>query len=163
MFAHARAQHAQLTRTARSCRPDGTQDPFAGVTSAYEQLYALDGYHPVSLVLNCGDYHFAEYTEGTDILLVDTYSFNVDTTISSEYGTVRSISAPSLALPVRRSGTDIRALAVRRSATRLTVGRSCLAPPKTFGADHCFSVPLQDAAAACVHKSRRAPSLETPS
>jgi hypothetical protein len=58
------------------------------VSSAYDQLYALDGYHPVSLVLNCGDYHFRPYTKGTDIVLVDPYPFNNDKHWSSQYGTV---------------------------------------------------------------------------
>jgi hypothetical protein len=72
-------------------RPDGTQDPSEDVNSAYEQLYALDGYHPVSLVLNCGDFGWADYTKGADIVLSDPYAFNVNNRFSSEYKTVCSV------------------------------------------------------------------------
>ena len=33
--------------------PDGNSDPFTAAQSAYDLIYELDGYHPVSIVLNC--------------------------------------------------------------------------------------------------------------
>ncbi|EGN94785.1 hypothetical protein SERLA73DRAFT_62021 [Serpula lacrymans var. lacrymans S7.3] len=33
--------------------PDGTSDPLNATSNAYDLIYSLDGYHPVSLVLNC--------------------------------------------------------------------------------------------------------------
>ena len=33
--------------------PDGTSDPLNATKTAYDLIYDLDGYHPVSLVLNC--------------------------------------------------------------------------------------------------------------
>ncbi|KAF8841644.1 hypothetical protein BDN67DRAFT_966894 [Paxillus ammoniavirescens] len=47
--------------------PDGTSDPLNATTIAYDLIYDLDGYHPVSLVLNCQDYYWSSYTAGTDI------------------------------------------------------------------------------------------------
>ena len=47
--------------------PDGTSDPLNATSTAYDLIYSLDGYHPVSLVLNCQDYQYTAYTSGTDI------------------------------------------------------------------------------------------------
>ncbi|THH33377.1 hypothetical protein EUX98_g816 [Antrodiella citrinella] len=67
--------------------PDGNVDPRNGTSLAYETIYALDGYHPVSLVLNCENYYFGDYTHGTDIVLQDTYMIGNNVTFSSQWGT----------------------------------------------------------------------------
>lgn len=67
--------------------PDGTSDPLNATTTAYDLIYSLDGYHPVSLVLNCQDYEFTAYTGGTDIVLQDTYMIGNNVTFSSEWHT----------------------------------------------------------------------------
>jgi len=33
--------------------PDGNSDPFNAARDAYDLIYGRDGYHPVSIVLNC--------------------------------------------------------------------------------------------------------------
>ncbi|KIP02361.1 hypothetical protein PHLGIDRAFT_130785 [Phlebiopsis gigantea 11061_1 CR5-6] len=68
--------------------PDGTSDPLNATSHAYDLIYSLDGYHPVSLVLNCEDYFFTQYTAGTDIVMQDTYMIGNNVTFSSNWGTV---------------------------------------------------------------------------
>ena len=33
--------------------PDGNSDPLGAARSTYDLIYEMDGYHPVSIVLNC--------------------------------------------------------------------------------------------------------------
>lgn len=68
--------------------PDGTSDPLSATISAYDLIYSLDGYHPVSLVLNCQDYYWANYTAGADIVMQDAYTIGNNVSFSSEWGTV---------------------------------------------------------------------------
>lgn len=69
--------------------PDGWVDPQNATLLAYEKIYDLDkGYHPVSLVLNCQDYFFEEYTRGADIVMEDVYTIGNNVTFSSQWGTV---------------------------------------------------------------------------
>ena len=65
--------------------PDGTSDPLNATKHAYELIYELDGYHPVSLVLNCFDYYWTEYTSGADIVSQDTYMISNNVTWSVEW------------------------------------------------------------------------------
>jgi hypothetical protein len=67
--------------------PDGTSDPVDATTTAYDLIYSLDGYHPVSLVLNCQDYQFASYAAGADIVMQDTYMIGNNVTWSVEWNT----------------------------------------------------------------------------
>ena len=62
--------------------PDGTSDPLNATTTTYDLINSLDGYHPVSLVLNCEDYYWTEYTRGTDIVMQDTYMIGINATFS---------------------------------------------------------------------------------
>ncbi|KAK3327262.1 hypothetical protein B0T19DRAFT_157763 [Cercophora scortea] len=66
--------------------PDGWQDPFAQPVAAYDLLHELDPYHPVAVVLNCQNYHFAEYSAGADILMADVYPIGINATWS-KWGT----------------------------------------------------------------------------
>ncbi|KAH7907259.1 hypothetical protein BJ138DRAFT_964745, partial [Hygrophoropsis aurantiaca] len=68
--------------------PDGTSDPLNATTIAYDLIYSLDGYHPVSLVLNCQDYEWSAYTAGTDIVMQDAYMVSNNVTWSNEWHTV---------------------------------------------------------------------------
>ncbi|GJJ09267.1 hypothetical protein Clacol_003489 [Clathrus columnatus] len=65
--------------------PDGTSDPLNATVITKELINNLDGggYHPVSLVLNCENYYFAEYSAGADVLMQDTY---IPTSNISDYG-----------------------------------------------------------------------------
>lgn len=65
--------------------PDGTSDPLNATRIAYDKIYELDGYHPVSLVLNCQNYYWSEYTNGTDIVMQDTYMIGNNVTFSSQW------------------------------------------------------------------------------
>ncbi|KAN0079814.1 hypothetical protein V8E55_009380 [Tylopilus felleus] len=67
--------------------PDGTSDPLNATTTAYDLIYSLDGYHPVSLVLNCQDYYWSSYTAGTDVVMQDVYMVANNVTWSSEWNT----------------------------------------------------------------------------
>lgn len=94
--------------------PDGTSDPLDATLKSSNLIQSLDGgdglggagYHPVSLVLNCENFHYtyvwqcrlkcsltyyginSEYASGADILLQDTYMIGNNVTFSSQWGTV---------------------------------------------------------------------------
>ena len=62
--------------------PDGTSDPFSSTSNAYSLINSLDGYHPISLVLNCENYHWSDYSAGGDIIMQDTYPIGINATWS---------------------------------------------------------------------------------
>ena len=68
--------------------PDGS-DPATNATQlAYDKIYEIDGYHPVSVTLNCYDYKFIEYgVNGADQIGVDPYPVNLNGAFSRKYGT----------------------------------------------------------------------------
>ena len=67
--------------------PDGTSDPLNATTTTYDLIYSLDGYHPVSLVLNCQNYFWTEYSSGAEILMQDVYEVGNNVTFSTEWFT----------------------------------------------------------------------------
>jgi len=67
--------------------PDGWDDPFDAVSLAYDKLYDVDGYHPVSLVLNCQDYEFEGYATWADIVMQDVYVIGINATYSVVWDT----------------------------------------------------------------------------
>lgn len=55
---------------------------------AYQKIYELDGYRPVSVTLNCENYKFTEYgLNGADQIGVDPYPINLNGAFSRVYGT----------------------------------------------------------------------------
>ena len=70
-----------------SDEPDGNEEPFLAPQRAYKQIKDLDPYHPISLCLNCENWHFSDYASGADILLSDTYPIGTNTTFSSVWQT----------------------------------------------------------------------------
>lgn len=62
--------------------PDGTQDPINDASLASDLIHSIDLYHPVSLVLNCLDYYYKEYSARTDIILQDAYPIGANLTYS---------------------------------------------------------------------------------
>jgi hypothetical protein len=68
--------------------PDGHSDALDEPLRAYDLIKELDPYHPISLVLNCANFHYAEYTRGADIILTDPYPIAVNTSWSSQWDTV---------------------------------------------------------------------------
>ncbi|KAF9446852.1 hypothetical protein P691DRAFT_672690 [Macrolepiota fuliginosa MF-IS2] len=75
--------------------PDGTSDPLDATLKSSNLITSLDGgdgvggagYHPVSLVLNCENFHWTSYTQGSDIVLQDTYMVGNNVTFSTVWGT----------------------------------------------------------------------------
>jgi len=65
--------------------PDGSSDPLNATSHAYDLIYDLDGYHPVSLCLNCYDYYWSDYAAGADIILQDAYMISINATWSIEW------------------------------------------------------------------------------
>ncbi|QPG96809.1 hypothetical protein C2857_005306 [Epichloe festucae Fl1] len=66
--------------------PDGHQDPFDLLPQARDAIRQLDPYHPVSVTLNCQDFHFKEYTAGADFIMEDAYPVAINGTFS-KWGT----------------------------------------------------------------------------
>jgi len=62
--------------------PDGTQDAHDAPGLAADLIHSIDPYHPVSLVLNCFDYYWKQYSARTDIILEDAYPINANLTWS---------------------------------------------------------------------------------
>lgn len=68
--------------------PDGHGDPLNATGNAYDLIKLLDPWHPVSVLLNCYDFYYSNYSEGADIILSDVYPIGVNTTWSVVYNTV---------------------------------------------------------------------------
>lgn len=67
--------------------PDGWGDALNSTVLSYQKIQALDPYHPVSLVLNCQNFHYADYAAGADIVLADPYPIGVNMSVSVQWGT----------------------------------------------------------------------------
>jgi hypothetical protein len=61
--------------------------PLNSTILAYDQLKELDPYHPVSLVLNCQNFYYQEYSSGADIVFEDAYPVAINATWSIPWGT----------------------------------------------------------------------------
>ena len=71
--------------------PDGPDTADNSTQLAYDLIYQLDGYHPVSVTLNCYDYKFTQYgLNGADQIGVDPYPVNLNGAFSRQYGTPSS-------------------------------------------------------------------------
>ncbi|CCF47072.1 hypothetical protein CH063_04033 [Colletotrichum higginsianum] len=79
--------HPSILLWYQSDEADGKANPANSTGIAYEQIRALDPYHPVSLALNCWDFHYAEYAAGADIVMSDVYPVAINATFSTVYGT----------------------------------------------------------------------------
>ncbi|OHF00862.1 hypothetical protein CORC01_03936 [Colletotrichum orchidophilum] len=79
--------HPSILLWYQSDEADGKANPANSTGIAYEQIKAIDPYHPVSLALNCYDFHYAEYGAGADILMSDVYPVGINATFSTVYGT----------------------------------------------------------------------------
>ncbi|OAX36040.1 hypothetical protein K503DRAFT_331162 [Rhizopogon vinicolor AM-OR11-026] len=67
--------------------PDGNSDPQNAARETYDLIYQMDGYHPVSIVLNCEDYNFSPYVTGADIVVHDAYPIGINATWSPVWNT----------------------------------------------------------------------------
>ncbi|KAK2016761.1 hypothetical protein LZ32DRAFT_668073 [Colletotrichum eremochloae] len=79
--------HPSILLWYQSDEADGKANPANSTGVAYEQIKAIDPYHPVSLALNCWDFHYAEYAAGADIVMSDVYPVAINATFSTVYGT----------------------------------------------------------------------------
>ncbi|KAF2014019.1 hypothetical protein BU24DRAFT_314236, partial [Aaosphaeria arxii CBS 175.79] len=80
--------HPSLLLYYTADEPDGHSDPLNATRLSYAHIRSLDPYHPVSLVLNCANFHFEAYTSGAaDIILEDVYPIAVNTSFSTVYHT----------------------------------------------------------------------------
>jgi hypothetical protein len=68
--------------------PDGNGDPLDATQIAYDAIKESDPYHPVSLVLNCDNFHYKEYSAGADIVMTDPYPIGTNMTFSKVHKTV---------------------------------------------------------------------------
>lgn len=80
--------HPSLLLYYTADEPDGHGDPLNATRLSYDHIKTVDPYHPVSLVLNCANFYFREYSSGTDIILEDVYPIAVNTSFSTVYNTV---------------------------------------------------------------------------
>jgi hypothetical protein len=124
--------------------PDGWGDPLDATSLAYNKIYDIDGYHPVSLVLNCQDYEFEAYTAGTDIVLEDVYTIGInathsvvwDTECRPDYGDCGCDNCvgelEDISRRVDEFGARLEALGLERSKSVWTV-------PQAFGGDSYWS------------------------
>jgi hypothetical protein len=80
-------RHPSILLWYHSDEPDGKTWPLEEMHEAYEAIRALDPYHPVSLVLNCFDFYYKEYSMGADIIASDVYPIGINATWSVEYDT----------------------------------------------------------------------------
>jgi hypothetical protein len=79
--------HPSLLLYYTADEPDGWCDPLNATSIAYKHIHQIDPYHPISLVLNCANFHFEAYTAGADIILEDTYPVIISSTYSPVYDT----------------------------------------------------------------------------
>lgn len=67
--------------------PDGWEYALNSTKLAYDQLKELDPYHPVSLVLNCQNFYYEEYSSGADVVFEDAYPVAINATWSIPWDT----------------------------------------------------------------------------
>jgi hypothetical protein len=67
--------------------PDGWVYALNSTKLAYDLLRSLDPYHPVSLVLNCQDFYYEEYSSGADLIWQDAYPVGINATYSIKWNT----------------------------------------------------------------------------
>ncbi|KAF2752884.1 hypothetical protein EJ05DRAFT_458687, partial [Pseudovirgaria hyperparasitica] len=84
---HRLTPHKSLLLWYTADEPDGIGAPLDSPRHAYSLLKSLDPYHPVSLVLNCANFHYAAYAAGADILLQDAYPVGINAQHSTVWDT----------------------------------------------------------------------------
>ncbi|PIL25773.1 hypothetical protein GSI_11523 [Ganoderma sinense ZZ0214-1] len=124
--------------------PDGTSDPFNATTIAYDLINSLDGYHPVSLVLNCENYYWPEYSAGADIIMQDTYPIGINATWSVRWNTsctpdFGDCGCDNCAGSLTDISTRMDEFAFRRAASGWTRPKALWTVPQGFGASEYWS------------------------
>ncbi|KAJ7481484.1 hypothetical protein FB451DRAFT_1394136 [Mycena latifolia] len=126
--------------------PDGTSAPLDATRRAYDAIYALDGYHPVAIVLNCADYEFTAYTAGADIVMPDAYPIANDPNFSAKYNTSCSADFGCCGCDnCRGEFEDIARrlddFALRLDALGWTRTRAVWSVPQAFGGEEFWARP----------------------
>lgn len=80
--------HKSLLLWSTADQPDGHGDPLNATSITYDMLKLLDPWHPVSVLLDCYNFYYSNYSDGADIILSDVYPIGVNTTWSVVYNTV---------------------------------------------------------------------------
>ncbi|KAL9089464.1 MAG: hypothetical protein Q9165_005785 [Trypethelium subeluteriae] len=113
--------------------PDGNGDPLNATSIAYSQIKSLDPYHPVSLCLNCYNFHYQSYTAtGTDIVMEDVYPIAVNTSYSTVYGTVCNTTYGCCGCDDCHLATPFRDISDRLEQLRAYDRWLDTTPPKTY-------------------------------
>ncbi|KXT00838.1 hypothetical protein AC578_981 [Pseudocercospora eumusae] len=68
--------------------PDGKSIALNSTHLGYQNIQSLDLYHPISMALNCYDFHYQSYASGADIIMTDVYPISTNTSWSNVYDTV---------------------------------------------------------------------------
>nr|XP_036582582.1 uncharacterized protein CTRU02_07626 [Colletotrichum truncatum]KAF6791286.1 hypothetical protein CTRU02_07626 [Colletotrichum truncatum] len=84
--------HPSILLWYQSDEADGKSNPPNSTGIAYDQIKALDPYHPISLALNCWDFYYADYAAGADIVMSDVYPVGINATFSTVYDTVCNLT-----------------------------------------------------------------------
>ncbi|KAM5540947.1 hypothetical protein V8D89_005258 [Ganoderma adspersum] len=124
--------------------PDGTSDPFNATTITYDLINSLDGYHPVSLVLNCENYYWPEYSAGADIIMQDTYPIGINATYSVRWNTTCTpdfgdCGCDNCQGSLADIATRMDEFAARRAAEGWARTKALWTVPQGFGASEYWS------------------------
>ncbi|KAI0633087.1 hypothetical protein C8Q77DRAFT_1272023 [Trametes polyzona] len=124
--------------------PDGTSDPLNSTTTTYDLINSLDGYHPVSLVLNCENYFWPEYTAGADIVMQDTYMVGINATFSTVWNTTCTedfgdCGCDNCKGEFEDISTRMDEFAQRRFVEGWELSKAVWTVPQGFGADSYWS------------------------
>ncbi|KAJ7764560.1 hypothetical protein DFH07DRAFT_811639 [Mycena maculata] len=126
--------------------PDGTSEPLDATRRAYDAIYALDGYHPVSIALNCADYEFAAHSAGADVVMPDTYTIANDPTFSAKYNTSCTVDFGCCGCDNCRGELEdisqrLDDFALRLDALGWARDRAVWAVPQAFGGEEFWTRP----------------------
>ncbi|KAK0385521.1 hypothetical protein NLU13_6701 [Sarocladium strictum] len=141
---HVRDEPALLTWYTGD-EADGWQEPFEAVANAYDQIVALDRYHPVASALNCQNYFFQEYTTGVDIVMTDPYPVSInatwsvrwDTPVNDTFGNCGCDNCRGSLMDVADRMDDM--LTYRRWVGGVHARKPIWAVPQNFGAETYWS------------------------
>ena len=67
--------------------PDGNSDTLNATKRTYDFIKGMDPYHPISLVLNCYNFYYANYSAGADIIMEDVYPISNNLSWSTQWNT----------------------------------------------------------------------------
>ncbi|KAG6377717.1 hypothetical protein JVT61DRAFT_14488 [Boletus reticuloceps] len=119
--------------------PDGNADPFGAARSTYDLIYEMDGYHPISIVLNCEVKCCIAVLRRVQISCSKTHTLSALMRLSRLYGILNA--PPTLvtaAVTTVRAAFTISRLASRASRIGLNIlgydrTKTVWSTPQAFG------------------------------